>query len=142
MIFFGKTSRLYAVVFFCQIDKKMQKTYIFSQDEEVKRVLKIGLKALRINAGYTQQSLADKLGVSAATISRWERKKIKIPKEKFEEICVLGNISVDSIEQDNIKIRKGGSRNWNRRGRRCQKQGHRLGVILCSFFLPPLQVSG
>lgn len=111
MIFFGKTSRLYAVVFFCQIDKKMQKTYIFSQDEEVKRVLKIGLKALRINAGYTQQSLADKLGVSAATISRWERKKIKIPKEKFEEICVLGNISVDSIEQDNIKIRKGGSRN-------------------------------
>ena len=28
------------------------------------------------------------------------------------------------------------------RGRRCQKQGHRLGVILCSFFLPPLQVSG
>ncbi|BFH17244.1 helix-turn-helix domain-containing protein [Paenibacillus melissococcoides] len=34
--------------------------------------LQLSLEALRINAGMTQQDVADKLGVSRQTVMKWE----------------------------------------------------------------------
>ncbi|WP_367377325.1 helix-turn-helix domain-containing protein [Levilactobacillus cerevisiae] len=40
--------------------------------------IQISMKAARLNSGYTQAALANKLGLSPKTISDWENKKVPI----------------------------------------------------------------
>lgn len=40
--------------------------------------IQISMKAARLNAGYTQAALANKLGLSPKTISDWENKNVPI----------------------------------------------------------------
>ncbi len=58
---------------------------------------KFTLRALRINAGFTQSQVAKKLNKSGKTISKWEN-GITFPKPKdIDAICELYNVSYDNI---------------------------------------------
>lgn len=48
--------------------------------------MKITLKAARVNAGYTQRQVAQKLKVSKDTVSNWERGK------SFPDVLILQEI--------------------------------------------------
>lgn len=60
-------------------------------------MLKFTLKALRINAGLSQEEVGAKLGKSSKTISKWEN-GITFPKPKdIDALCNLYNVSYDNI---------------------------------------------
>lgn len=60
-------------------------------------MLKISLKAARVNAGLSQKSVADALKVSNKTISSWENGDT-FPSAKFIGLlCRLYNVSYDDI---------------------------------------------
>ena len=60
-------------------------------------MVKITLKSARINAGYTQESAADRLKVSKKTVWAWENGKI-VPKiDKIDPICNLYGVTYDDI---------------------------------------------
>ena len=58
---------------------------------------KITMEAARVNAGLTQQGIADKMGVSRGTIIQWEKGKV-IPKPaQFRFFCELCEAPIDCI---------------------------------------------
>lgn len=58
---------------------------------------KMSLKALRINADYTQAVAAKKIGVTQKTLSNWEN-GITYPNQKqIEKICFVYGVSYDCI---------------------------------------------
>lgn len=58
---------------------------------------KLTLKALRANANMTQEEVAQKLGVSAPTWSKWENGKRYPDVAELKKIEELFNISYDDI---------------------------------------------
>lgn len=61
---------------------------------------KIKLKALRVNAGFTQGETAKELGISQKTLSNWEN-GITFPDQRaIEKICRFFGVSYDSINFD------------------------------------------
>ncbi len=60
-------------------------------------MLKITLKAARVNAGMTQTQVAEKVGVIKETILNWENGKTKIKTFQLMALCQLYGISVDNI---------------------------------------------
>ena len=63
--------------------------------------MKISLKAARVNAGFSQDALAKRIGVSKSTISRWELGTLTIPNNALNKIC-----EVCQLEKDNIIIKE------------------------------------
>ena len=59
--------------------------------------MKLTIKAARVNKGYTQKEMADKLGISRAWYMQNEQGKVK-PKEMF----VLSLCKVLDIEKENL----------------------------------------
>ncbi|MFT9003753.1 MAG: helix-turn-helix transcriptional regulator [Liquorilactobacillus hordei] len=57
----------------------------------------MSLKAARINAGYSQEELADLLGLSAKTISYWETGKVKIKPINLYGIAYICKLNADLI---------------------------------------------
>lgn len=57
----------------------------------------ITLRACRVNAGLTQDELASKLGVSAATINSWEQGNTKITVDKLMALSELSNVPMNCI---------------------------------------------
>lgn len=57
----------------------------------------ISLAAARVNAGFTQQELADKMGVSNVTIVSWEKGKIEIKPAQLAYFCQLCGIKPEFI---------------------------------------------
>jgi transcriptional regulator with XRE-family HTH domain len=68
--------------------------------------VKISLKAARVNAGFSQESLAHKIGVSKSTISRWEIGSIQIPNNALDDIC-----KICGLEKENIILQERKERN-------------------------------
>lgn len=60
--------------------------------------LKIGLKALRINAEKTQQELADFLGINLKTYQNWESDPDRIPWSKIKLLAHYYEVPVSIIE--------------------------------------------
>lgn len=58
---------------------------------------KITLKAARVNAGYTQQEVADILNISNKTICRWESGAAFPKADKIDAICSLYGVSYDNL---------------------------------------------
>lgn len=58
---------------------------------------KIPLKAARVAAGFTQDELADKMGVSRQTIIDWESGKREIKTAYFYMFCGVTGFSEDDI---------------------------------------------
>ncbi len=60
-------------------------------------MMKMTLKAARVNAGLTQKEAAAALGISNKTLCNWEN-GISFPKaDKVEKICSLYGVSYDNI---------------------------------------------
>lgn len=60
-------------------------------------MVKITLKAARVNAGFSQQQVAYALGVSNKTISSWER-GLSVPNVmQYKKLCLLYAVSDESI---------------------------------------------
>ena len=59
--------------------------------------MKISLKAARVNAGFSQESLAKQIGVSKSTISRWEIGIIKVPDKELINICSICGLEKEDI---------------------------------------------
>ena len=58
----------------------------------------ITLKAARVNAGFTQVEVAEKLGVAPSTLRNWEM-GITFPKQPaIEKMCELYNVPYDNIK--------------------------------------------
>lgn len=67
--------------------------------ERRKSGVKISLKAARVNAGYSQSTLAKKIGVSKSTISRWETGKLSVPDEKLDIICKIYTLNIEDLKK-------------------------------------------
>ena len=60
-------------------------------------MMKMTLRAARINAGLTQAKAAYEIGVSTRTLGLWES-GVRFPKaNKIDKICELYGLSYDSI---------------------------------------------
>lgn len=59
--------------------------------------MQISLKAARVNREITQAELAEKMGVSTAQISQWEKGINDMPTKQFFKFCEILNISRDDI---------------------------------------------
>ena len=58
------------------------------------------LQILRKNKGYTQEALADKLGVSRQAVAKWESGQIYPDISNLIQISDLMNVSVDYLVKD------------------------------------------
>ena len=52
-------------------------------------MVKVSLAGARISAGYTQEELAKKLGVTRNTVNKWENGKIKLNTTNLYAICLV-----------------------------------------------------
>ena len=59
------------------------------------------LQILRKNKGYTQEALADKLGVSRQAVAKWESGQIYPDISNLIQISNLMSVSVDYLVKDN-----------------------------------------
>lgn len=59
--------------------------------------LQISLAAARVNAGMTQQDVAEKMHISKQTIVNWEKGKIRPKPAQFEMMSRLYGMPVDNI---------------------------------------------
>lgn len=60
-------------------------------------MLKITLKAARINAGLSQKEAAEKLGVSNKTLCKWESGSSYPNAKMIDALCSLYGVHYDSI---------------------------------------------
>lgn len=69
---------------------KKNTTMQLQKGDETLNELKIKLSAVRVNAGLSQQDIADKMGVSRITVGNWESGKVKIKEAEirmYADIC-------------------------------------------------------
>lgn len=57
----------------------------------------LSLKAARVNAGYTQEALAQKLGVVPKTVSEWENHVVPIKSLYIYAVAYVLKIDADQI---------------------------------------------
>lgn len=55
------------------------------------------IAACRKQAGLSQEKLAERMGVSRQTISRWETGEARPDLEKFEQLCGVFSVSADAL---------------------------------------------
>lgn len=60
--------------------------------------MRISLKAARVDAGMTQQQVAQSLGVTKQTVGAWESGKTMPRTDKIEAVCALYGRSYDEIK--------------------------------------------
>jgi len=66
-------------------------------DAEMKKVIRITLKAARVNRNLSQKEAADALNVSNRTLCKWEN-GLSVPKaDKIDAICELYEIPYDNL---------------------------------------------
>ncbi len=65
------------------------------------------LRATREMAGFTQQTLADEVGVHVRTVSRWERGAIPVPDDVLEHVADalreqrrMADAALDVVEEE------------------------------------------
>ena len=59
--------------------------------------MRISLRAARVNKDFTQDFVAEKLGVNKKTVSSWEAQKTMPPADKINLLCDLYEVSYDNI---------------------------------------------
>jgi len=56
------------------------------------------LEALRINAGLTQQDVADRLGVTRQTVAKWENGEVRPKELVIYALAKLYDVDIDLIK--------------------------------------------
>lgn len=62
------------------------------------RIIKITLKAARINAGLTQEQVKEKTGISRTTLVGWESGKTRPRLDNLIEVCNLYGVQLTDIK--------------------------------------------
>lgn len=70
----------------------MGKYPILSTETGRRIILKLNLKAVRVNAGLSQCELAILMGVGKSTISRWEKGETPISPENLSKLCLPSHL--------------------------------------------------
>lgn len=97
---FEKLSML-ACIFNASIDYLLSENLEISKEsylklkEEKKNLFSVRLKELRLQHGFSQQELAEILGIKRNTYSDWENGKCKPNYEKLEKIADFFGVSLD-----------------------------------------------
>lgn len=60
-------------------------------------MLKLTLKAARVNAGLTQKEVAEKLNISNKTVCSWETGATTPNALQVETLCALYNVTYDHL---------------------------------------------
>lgn len=60
-------------------------------------MVKLTLKAARVNAGFTQKGAAQKLKVSNKTLCSWETGATVPNVQQVESMCALYNVTYDNL---------------------------------------------
>ncbi len=60
-------------------------------------MVKISLRAARVNTDFSQKEAADRLGVSSKTLGNWEKGVTFPPADKISAICDLYGVSYDHL---------------------------------------------
>ena len=63
----------------------------------------------RINAGYTQGGIADKLGVSRATVNAWENDRAEMKPYHVFAFCHVVDISEDDLILPSVSTNSSGT---------------------------------
>lgn len=58
---------------------------------------KISMNAARVNAGFTQEEIAEKLGISRQTYASWETGKTEMKIAHFIAFCQVTGFSTDDV---------------------------------------------
>lgn len=61
------------------------------------RTFSISIAAARVNSGLNQREFAEKLGVSLATVTNWEKGKTEPNASQLREISRISKIPMDVI---------------------------------------------
>ena len=72
-------------------------------------MVKITIKAARVNASLSQKEAADRLGVSNKTLGNWEKGITFPPADKIPAICELYGVPYDMLNflpADSLKAKK------------------------------------
>lgn len=75
----------------------MQKENTEKTKKTAKSQMAIRLKTLRAEYGLTQAQVAEKLGVSQQTYSKYENSNVPIDSEVLRKLCALYGVSADYI---------------------------------------------
>ncbi len=59
--------------------------------------MKISMKALRVNSGFSQLDAAKKLGISTETLRNWESGRTSPKAEQLFQLCNLYGCSMSDI---------------------------------------------
>ena len=59
--------------------------------------LQISLAAARVNAGLTQEDVAQEMQISKQTVVNWEKGRVKPKLAQLEMMCRLYSIGLDNI---------------------------------------------
>lgn len=65
------------------------------KEEEKQQVFSVRLKELRLQHGFSQEELAEKIGIKRNSYSDWENGKCKPNYEKLEKIADFFDVSLD-----------------------------------------------
>ena len=71
-------------------------------------MVKITIRAARVNAGLSQKEAADHLGISSKTLGNWEKGVTFPPADKVSGICELYGVSYDHLNflpSDSLKAK-------------------------------------
>ena len=71
-------------------------------------MVKISIKAARVNVGLSQKEAADRLNVSNKTLGNWENGITFPPADKIQDICELYGVSYDHLNflpSDSLKAK-------------------------------------
>lgn len=60
-------------------------------------MVKISIRAARVNVGLSQKVVADHLGISTKTLSNWENGITSPTADKIPAICELYGVSYDHL---------------------------------------------
>ena len=72
-------------------------------------MVKMSIRAARVNVGFSQKEAADRLGVSNKTLGNWEQGITFPPADKINAICELYGVPYDMLNflpTDSLKAKR------------------------------------
>ena len=80
---------------YLEISKESYLKFKKEKEEEKKNLFSVRLKELRLQYGFSQEELAEKIGIKQNSYSDWENGKCKPNYEKLEKIADFFGVSLD-----------------------------------------------
>ena len=78
--------------------REARKEPIYDQEEAEEYIFMNPVKRERLDRGWTQQDLADRLGVKQSTIAKWERKNAVYRKETRQKLAQVFGLKEESLQ--------------------------------------------